>query len=61
MLCCNTLGCCKRCLEEWVETSPTCPHCRSAINNDICPHCLQFGAIPNVVKEMEQLDEVIGD
>ena len=34
--CCSSLLCCKQCLEQWLDTSGGCPHCRRPITMDDC-------------------------
>ena len=34
--CCQSVICCFDCIQQWISSSPVCPHCRSPITIDSC-------------------------
>ena len=49
--CCRSIICCYNCINQWISTSPICPHCRSPITIDECESQPVIRPIFNVINE----------
>ena len=55
----STVICCFDCIQQWISSSPVCPHCRSPITIDACLVQPPFKPIFELIEEVElilQLD-----